>query len=73
MENTHTNVKPVASPVVNECMVLDFNFAAYPPFILNGLYDEPKCRADRLHIFMHQFLDNCGFAGIVQTTEIASA
>lgn len=73
VENAYTNVESVASRVVNECRFLDLDFAVCSPFILNGLYDEAKCWIDHVQVFIHQFFNNCGFAGIIQTTEIASA
>ena len=53
--------------------VLDLDLANYTPVIFNGLYDEPKCWIDRVHILIHQFLNDCGFTGVIQTTEMASA
>lgn len=73
MENAHTNVESVASPVVNECRFLDLDLTVYAPFILDGFNHESKCWIDHVQVFIHQLFNNCGFAGIVQTTEIASA
>ena len=73
MGNPHTNVESVAFHVVNKCGFLDLSPAVRSPFVLNGLYDETKCWADRVHVFVHQSLDDCGFAGIVQPSEEASA
>ena len=73
MGNARTNVEPVASHVVNECRFFDLDLAIHSPMVLNGLYDEPKCWTDRIHVFIHQSLDNCGFAGIVQSSDVASA
>lgn len=47
-------------------------FTVHSPFVLNGLYDEPKCWTDCIHVFIHQALDNCGFSGIVQPAYVAS-
>ena len=71
MQNAHTHVESVAPLVVSKWKFLDLDFAIYSPFVFNGLYDEPKCWIDRVHILIHQFLDNCGFAGVIQTTKMA--
>ena len=71
-ESTHTNVESIA-PLVVSRWKFGLAFAIYSPFIFNGLDDEPKCWIDRVDILIHQFLDDCGFAGIIQTAEMASA
>lgn len=40
----------------------------YSPFIINGLNDESKSRADTVHIFIHDPLDDRGFASVIKST-----
>ena len=68
MENAHTDVESVPFHVVSECRSLDMDFDIYPPLVFNGLYNEPKCWTDRVHVFVHQSLDDRGLSGIVQSS-----
>ena len=70
MGNAQTNVESIASPVVNKCSFLDQDSPVLSPIVLNGLYDESKCWTDRVHVFVHQPLNNCGFTSIVQASEL---
>lgn len=72
-KNAPTNVESVASHVVSECSFLDVDLATHSPLVLNSLYDETKRWTDRVHVFVHQSLDNCGFSGIIQPSDVASA
>ncbi len=73
MRHAHTNVESVASHVVNECRLLDVAFGFHSPIVLDGLNDKAKCWTDRVHVFVHQSLDDCGFTGVIQTSKVASA
>jgi hypothetical protein len=38
------------------------------PFVVDCFDDEPQCRADTIHVLVHDSLDDCGLACIIQST-----